>query len=103
MISFGCHVCAIAELNVSAIHSCALKAGIRIDTKDFALADFLATLTSERTWGRLDRAVSQPGALSTSNASTTGTICAPELTAYCTTFSKNSGVHPNGVWLSEMS
>src|SRR5712692_315109 len=103
MISFRSHVCAIAERSVSAIHSCALKAGMRIDTKDFGLADFLANLTSERTRRRLDRALSQPGAPSTSMALTTGRTRASELIAYCTTFSKNSGVHPNGVGLSEMS
>src|SRR4029077_2723188 len=97
MISFRSHDCPTAERNVSAIHSCALKAGMRIDTSALLLADFLATLISERTRGRLGRAVSQPGAPSSSNASTTGTICAPELMAYCTTFCKNAGVHPNGV------
>src|ERR1700674_1981032 len=103
MISFRSHVCAIAERIVSATHSCAVKPGMRIDTKGFTLAGVLATPTSEQTRGRLDRTVSHPGVPSTSNASTTGTICAPELMAYCTTFSKNSGVHPNGVGLLETS
>ncbi len=35
----------------------------------------------------------------TSKALTTGRIRAPEPTAYCTTSSKNSGVHPNGLGL----
>src|SRR5215831_12813790 len=33
MISFGSHVWAIADRSVSAIHSCALYAGMRIDTR----------------------------------------------------------------------
>jgi hypothetical protein len=37
MISFGCHVCAIADFSVSPIQSCALNAGIRMDTKGFII------------------------------------------------------------------
>src|SRR6516165_6329501 len=37
MISFRGQVCASAECNVSAIVSCALKAGIRIETRGFMM------------------------------------------------------------------
>src|SRR5438034_11617723 len=42
-------------------------------------------------------------ARSACHACTTGKICAPESTAYCTIWSKKSGVHPHVLAESEMS
>src|SRR5207302_7031651 len=62
MISFLGHVCPIADLSVSAIHSWALKAGMRIDTRGLMTGIPLSRPLSEGD-ARRDADVPGPGAL----------------------------------------
>src|SRR2546429_5694406 len=65
MISFLGHVCPIADLSVSAIHSWALKAGMRIDTRGFMTTSSGIPLSRPLSAGdaRRDADVLGPGAL----------------------------------------
>src|SRR2546425_318018 len=53
MISFLGHVCLSADLIVSAIHSSALNAGIRIDTRGFMAVQSSSSQQPVKRWGRV--------------------------------------------------
>src|ERR1700722_1177960 len=76
---------------------------MRIETEGFAGEAWRATATAGRGRDLIDWRASQPGTPRIFRASTTGTIWAPELTAYCTALWKNSGVQPKGVGFSATS